>query len=43
MRCGGTFTSSDGFRSLATSAMSGLDDTNKLLVRRGLLAPYTPV
>jgi hypothetical protein len=42
----GTFTSSDAapdFRRLATSAMSGLDGTNKLLVRRGLLAPYTPV
>jgi len=29
-----------GFRQLATSAMSGLDDTHRLLVQRGLLPPF---
>ncbi|HMG41141.1 MAG TPA: hypothetical protein VK611_07410 [Acidimicrobiales bacterium] len=30
-----------GFRQLATSAMSGLDDTHRLLVQRGLLPLFT--
>jgi hypothetical protein len=29
------------FRGLAVSAMESLDDTNRLLVQRGLLPPFT--
>jgi hypothetical protein len=37
------FAVSGAFRGIAISAMMTLQDSNRLLVQRGLLPPFTPV